>query len=153
MSLSSPRVECSDGRPLSTCSTKKLGPNGNVFQHTEDSGKPRSLHPTRQNWNEKSELICDMFCHKCGQNYGNQCRRMKHTTHLLCPKMNESIQSQDSQIVDSPRCNNIDLNCYVWLPTDPPLLDPKVEKVCELCQEEDAILEATFSLIDNQLLH
>ena len=39
----------------------------NVYQHAENCGKTGSLHPTRCNWNEKSELTCEMFYQKCGQ--------------------------------------------------------------------------------------
>ena len=47
-------------------------------------------------------------------------------------------------------CNNADIDWYVRKPTNPPLVDPKVEMLPELCQEEGVTLEPTVSMIDIQ---
>ena len=36
------------------------------------------------------------------------------------------------------------------MPTDPPMVDPKGEKLLGQCEEEDATPEATDPVIDNQ---
>ena len=49
-------------------------------------------------------------------------------------------------VVDFPRCNIADIICYMRKPTDPPLVDPKVEILPQLCEEENATLELTFPM-------
>ena len=39
------------------------------------------------------------------------------------------------------------------MPTKLPITDSKVEMLLEICKEEDDILQATFTMIDNQLTH
>ena len=43
----------------------------NVWQHVENYGEPRSLHPTWCHQNQLSELTFDMFYQKLGQNQIN----------------------------------------------------------------------------------
>ena len=76
-------------------------------------------------------------------------------THTLpeCPRMVESILPQGSQRVDFPRCNNDEIDWYMKMQTDPPQVDPKVETLSELCEEEGATLEPTFPMTDSQLPH
>ena len=49
--------------------------------------------------------------------------------------------------------NNTDIKWCVQMPPDPSFGDPKVEMPLELCKEEDIILEATYSMIDDQFSH
>ena len=52
-------------------------------------------------------------------------------------------------VVDFPRCSIPDTDWYLRMPTDPPPLDPKVEMLPELCEEEYATQEFTFPIIDS----
>ena len=46
-------------------------------------------------------------------------------------------------------CKNADIDWYVRMPSDPPLVDPKVERLLQLYKEEDITAKPTFSVIDN----
>ena len=59
--------------------------------------------------------------------------------------MVEGIQPQGV----CPRCNNVGHEWYGRKLTDPPLVDPKVEKSFGQSGEEDATLEATHPMRDN----
>ena len=54
---------------------------------------------------------------------------------------------------DSPKCNNTEINQYLRMLINPPLVDTKLEMPCELCERGDIILEPTFLTIDNWLSH
>ena len=49
--------------------------------------------------------------------------------------------------MDIQKHNNADIDWYVRMPTDPPLVDTKVETLTRLCQEEGATLEPTFPVV------
>ena len=70
-------------------------------------------------------------------------------THLIFPRIVESIPPQGSH----GRCNNADKDWCVRMPTNPLPVDPKIEILLKLCEEEDVILEPTFPAIDNWLPH
>ena len=55
--------------------------------------------------------------------------------------------------MDFPRCNIADIDCYIKMSTDPPPVDPKVEMLSELCQEEDATLKPTLLTVGNWIPH
>ena len=57
------------------------------------------------------------------------------------------------EIVNFPRCNNADIEWYVRIPANSPLVGPKIETFPEPYEEEDATLEPTFPVIDNQFPH
>ena len=57
------------------------------------------------------------------------------------------------EVADSPSCNNADIDCYVKMLTIPPPVDPNIERLLELCEEEDASLAPIFPTIYNCLLH
>ena len=57
------------------------------------------------------------------------------------------------KVMDSPRCNNSDIDRYMTMPTYLPPVDHKGETLLELSEEEDAILEPTFPTRDNQFPH
>ena len=48
-------------------------------------------------------------------------------------------------------CNSTDIDGHMKVPTNPLPVDPKGETLLDLCEKEDAILEATVLMIDNQL--
>ena len=52
-----------------------------------------------------------------------------------------------SEVLDFQRFSNADINWYMMIPTDLALVDAKVEMLLELCEEEDATLQPTFSMI------
>ena len=56
-------------------------------------------------------------------------------------------------VVEFPKCINGDIECYRRMPRDPHLVDPKVEKVPEQCDAEDATPGAAVPMTDNQLPH
>ena len=69
-----------------------------------------------------------------------------------------SDKSKDStpilqQVMDSPRCNNADTDCYMRIATHLLLIDPKIEMPLELCKEENVTLASTFPTVDSQLPH
>ena len=45
---------------------------------------------------------------------------------------------------DIPRCTRADIDWYVRMPKDPPLVDPKDEMQLELCKEAGSNLKAMF---------
>ena len=51
------------------------------------------------------------------------------------------------EAMDFPRCDNVGIDCYMRMPTDPPLVDLKAEMLPEICEEEGATLEPYFPLI------
>ena len=51
------------------------------------------------------------------------------------------------------RCNNAGIECYGRMPADPPLVDPKGEKLLGPSEGEDATLEATDPMTDIQPPH
>ena len=53
-------------------------------------------------------------------------------------------------VLDFVGFKNVDTEWYVRMSTNPPLVEPKVEMLLELCEEEGATLEATLPVIDNQ---
>ena len=57
------------------------------------------------------------------------------------------------KVANFMRCNNADIDWYERMPTDPPLVNPKVEMPLVLCEEEDVILESTSQTINSQLPH
>ena len=57
------------------------------------------------------------------------------------------------EVVDFPRCNLADIEWYMRMQTDLPLVDPKVEMLFWQCEEEDATLEETMPMSDNWLPH
>ena len=57
------------------------------------------------------------------------------------------------EIVDFPRCNTVEIEWYLRMPIDPPLVDPIVEMLLGQCEEEDATPEATIPMTDNWLPH
>ena len=57
------------------------------------------------------------------------------------------------ELVGLPRFQRTDIDWYMRMPTDPPLVNPKVEMLLELCDEEDATLKLTFLFIVSQLPH
>ena len=54
--------------------------------------------------------------------------------------------------MNSPRCNNVDIDWYINMPTDPLPGDLKVEMLPELCKEEDVTLEPTIPMKHSQIL-
>ena len=42
------------------------------------------------------------------------------------------------EVVEFPRCNNAGIEWYGRIPTDPPMVDPKGEKLLGQCEEEDS---------------
>ena len=44
-------------------------------------------------------------------------------------------------VMNVPRCNIADIHWYVRMPTDPPPVDPKVEMLSEVCEEEGVTLD------------
>ena len=57
------------------------------------------------------------------------------------------------EVVDFPRCNNADIELFVTMPTDCPLVDLKVEMLLGQCMEEGTTPVATIPKTDNQLPH
>ena len=57
------------------------------------------------------------------------------------------------EVMDSSECNDADIDWYMRMPTNPPLVDSWVEMPLKLCEEEDVILDPIPSETDNQLLH
>ena len=57
------------------------------------------------------------------------------------------------QIVDFSRYNIAEIDGYMMVATEPPLLDPTDEMQPKLCEESSATLEPTFSLRDSWLPH
>ena len=55
--------------------------------------------------------------------------------------------------MDVARCNDPDIDWYMRVPIDPHPVDPKVEMLPELCEEEAATLEPTFPITHSQLPH
>ena len=51
--------------------------------------------------------------------------------------------------MDSPKCSNIDIDLYVRMPANPPIVNPRVETSLKLCEEEYANLEPVSSVIHN----
>ena len=56
------------------------------------------------------------------------------------------------EVMDFPRCTNVDTDWYLRMPIDPPCLTQN-EILPELCQEEGSTLEVTFPRIDSQNPH
>ena len=50
--------------------------------------------------------------------------------------------------MDFPRGNSADIDWYMRMSRDLALVDPKVEMLLELCEEESVTLEPTFPIID-----
>ena len=50
------------------------------------------------------------------------------------------------EVVDIPRCNNTDIEWYQMMPADPPLVDPKGEKLLQPPEGEDATLGQIIGL-------
>ena len=68
------------------------------------------------------------------------------------PRIVKSIQTQEfPKVVDFPTGNSADIDWYVRMPTDPPPVDPWDETLPVLCEEEGAIVEPTFPMIDSQI--
>ena len=64
--------------------------------------------------------------------------------------MVEGIQPQGPpEVVEFPRCNNASIEWNRRMPADPPLVDPKGEKLLEPPEGEDATLEASDPGTDN----
>ena len=57
------------------------------------------------------------------------------------------------EVVDFPRCNNTEIESFMRMPTDLPMVAYKVEMLLGQCEEVDATLEATVSVTDNQFPH
>ena len=51
--------------------------------------------------------------------------------------------------MDIPKCNTADIDWYVRMPTDPPLVYPTDEMQPELCEEAGAIWELIFPQRDS----
>ena len=50
------------------------------------------------------------------------------------------------EVVDLPRCNNANIDWNVRMPTDPCVVDHKVEMLLRQCEEEDHTLETTTTI-------
>ena len=57
------------------------------------------------------------------------------------------------EVVDFPRCHNADIDWYMRMPMDPPLVCLNIEVLPELCKGEGVILEPTFTMIHSQVPH
>ena len=67
--------------------------------------------------------------------------------------MAERVQSQaPHEVMNFPRCIITDIDWYMRMLTDPLPVDPKVEMLPKLCEEE-ANLEPSFSMIESELPH
>ena len=55
--------------------------------------------------------------------------------------------SRPQDVVHFPWCNTADTTWYMRLPTDPPLVEPKVEMQLGQCEEEDATLPNLWQII------
>ena len=55
--------------------------------------------------------------------------------------------------MDFPRCNTADIEWYVRMSNNAPLVAPKVEMLLGPVEEKGAILEATTPVTDNWLPH
>ena len=51
--------------------------------------------------------------------------------------------------MDFPECNKGDINWFVRMPTDPPLVDPKAGKLPGQCKKGDATLGLAFFKIES----
>ena len=98
---------------------------------------------------QKSELTSDMFCQKLGTEQDEEMHNLPHISKDGFKAFNPKLP----EVVNFLSSTNAEIDWSMRMPTDPPLVDPKAEKLPELCEEEVATLEPTFPVIDNQLPH
>ena len=69
---------------------------------------------------------------------------------LKLPRMVEGIQPQGPpEVAVFPRCNNVHIESYRRMATDPPLVDPRGEKLLGPREEGDATPGATYYMTVN----
>ena len=76
---------------------------------------------------------------------------MQEKETLHSPNMSKDVWKHSTprspEVGDFQRCNNADIDWYMGMPTDQLPVDPKVERLPALCEEDSATLEPTFPMI------
>ena len=147
-------VECIDGRPFNAQPAKTslrrsftLGHWWGMSSNRLRSLKPWSLHQTKHDENQKSELTFDMFC----QRLGTQLDELMQGEEIY----NLPESTKDGEKHSTPRflgetysqkCHNADTDWYMRMPTNSPPFKVKVEMLLKLCKDQDTILGPSSSM-------